>query len=124
MKHLQDRVTSARYLIKQAQAKLLEQAKNIPHFASSQIMPQQQGLQSNSGVGPNMVQSQNGPNNSLSASTVNNYQVPDINDKLRKLGTMSATATPQSVRHNQQAPPHTLLILPILGQEIKSPIAL
>ena len=43
--------------------------------------------------------------NSLSALSVTNNQVPDIDEKLSKLDIMSAAVTPQPISNPQQAPP-------------------
>ena len=100
MKQLEDRITSARFLIKHAQAKLLEQTRINHGIPSSQVM-QQQAVQPNA----NMINLQYLHTNSLSALSVANNQVPDIDEKLSKLNIMSAEATPQPISNPQQAPP-------------------
>ena len=92
MKQLEDRITSARFLIKHAQAKLLEQTKINHGIPSSQVM-QQQALQPN----VNITTPQYLHANSLSALPTANDQVPDIDKKLSKLNIMSAEATPQPI---------------------------
>ena len=100
MKQLEARITSARFLIKHAQAKLLEQTKINHGIPSSQVM-QQQDLQPNVNIiNPHYLQA-----NSLSALPAANNQVPDIDKKPSKLNIMSAEATPQPRYNPQQAPP-------------------
>ena len=99
MKQLEDRITSARFLIKHTQAKLLEQAKINYGIPSSQVI-QQQALQPNVNItNPHYLHA-----NSLSALPAANNPVPDIDKKPSKLNIMSAEATPQP-RYNHNKPP-------------------